>query len=167
MTAMSVSNAAFTANPLDILEEIVSANNWLFDRSSCDEMIVEVSGRWCDYRLFFFWHDDVSAMQFSCQFDLKVPSARRAAVWELLAMINEKLWLGHFDIDSDDGAPMFRHTTLLRGAHGATVEQLEDLVDVALSECERFYPAFQFCIWGGKSPPEAVSAAILDTVAEA
>ena len=167
MTAMTVANSGFTANPLDILEEIVSANNWLFDRSSLDEMIVEVSGRWCDYRLFFFWHDEVGAMQFSCQFDMKVPEARRTAVWELLAMINEKLWLGHFDVDTDDGQPMFRHTMLLRGAQGATVEQLEDLVDVALSECERFYPAFQFCLWADKSPAEAVSAAILDTVAEA
>ncbi len=62
---------------------------------------------------------------------------------------------------------MFRQTTLLRGSHGASVEQLEDLVEIALSECERFYPAFQFVIWGGKTPAEAVSAALLDTVGEA
>ncbi len=85
----------------------------------------------------------------------------------LLATINERMWLGHFDVDSDEHTPMFRHTTLLRGAQGASVEQLEDLVDIALTECERFYPAFQFVIWGGKSAPDAVSAAILDTVAEA
>jgi hypothetical protein len=62
---------------------------------------------------------------------------------------------------------MFRHTTLLRGAQAASQEQLEDLVDIALTECERFYPAFQFILWGGKSASEAVSAAILDTVGEA
>ena len=62
---------------------------------------------------------------------------------------------------------MFRQTMLLRGSRGAAVEQLEDLVEIALSECERFYPAFQFVIWGGKSASEAVSAAILDTMGEA
>ncbi|MBX6322880.1 MAG: hypothetical protein IRY94_13705, partial [Rhodospirillaceae bacterium] len=56
---------------------------------------------------------------------------------------------------------------LLRGSGGATVEQLEDLVDIALNECERFYPAFQFVLWGGRSPEEAVQAAILETVGEA
>lgn len=167
MTDMSVEPTAYTANPLDILEEIVSANDWAFDRASNDEMLVEVAGRWCNYRMFFFWQDDVSAMQFSCQFDMKVPASRRSAVCELLAMVNERLWLGHFDVDSEEKSPMFRHTTLLRGAQGASVEQLEDLVDIALTECERFYPAFQFCIRAGKSAAEAVSAAILDTVAEA
>jgi hypothetical protein len=164
---MSIETASFTQNPLDILEEIISANDWPFDRASSDEMFVEIEGRWCNYRLFFFWQDDVSAMQFSCQYDMRVPVNRRQAVFELLALINERLWLGHFDVDSEESTPMFRQTTLLRGAQGASVEQLQDLVDIALTECERFYPAFQFVIWGGKSAPEAVSAAIIDTVAEA
>ena len=63
--------------------------------------------------------------------------------------------------------PIFRHTSLLRGAHGPSVEQLEDLVDIAITECERFYPAFQFVVWGGKPPREAIDAALLDCVGEA
>ncbi len=167
MSVLAIETNGFTANPLDIVEEIVHANDWAFDRTSNDEMVVEVSGRWCSYRLFFFWQDEISAMQFSSTFDMKVPSQRRADVMELLALVNEQMWLGHFDLDSDDSTLMFRHTTLLRGAQAASVEQLEDLVEIALTECERFYPAFQFCVWGGKSAGESVSAAILDTVAEA
>ena len=56
---------------------------------------------------------------------------------------------------------------LLRGGRGASVEQLEDLVDIALNECERFYPAFQFVLWGGKSPTEAIDAAVIETAGEA
>jgi hypothetical protein len=48
-----------------------------------------------------------------------------------------------------------------------TVEQLEDLMEAALCECERYYPAFQFVIWGGKKPEEAMQAAMLETVGEA
>jgi hypothetical protein len=62
---------------------------------------------------------------------------------------------------------MFRHTVLLRGSSGASVEQLEDLVDIARSECERFFPAFQFVLWAGRSPREALEAAMLETVGEA
>lgn len=167
MTVTPVSTETATANPLDMLEEIVSANNWVFDRSSLDELVVEVSGRWAAYRMFFFWHDDVSAMQFSCQFDLTVGTERRPAMWELLALVNERLWLGHFDIDGDDGTPIFRHTTLLRGSEGASSEQLEDLMDIALSECERFFPAFQLCGPGGLDASASVDGAVIDTVAEA
>jgi hypothetical protein len=167
MPAVAVETSQSTNNPLDVVEEIVTANEWPFDRSSDDELIVEIGGRWCDYRLFFVWQPEISAMQFSCQFDMRVPVPRRSVVMELLAEVNGRMWLGHFDVCSDEKTPMFRHTTLLRGARGASVEQLEDLVDIALSECERYYPAFQFAIWGGKTAREAVAAAILDTMGEA
>ena len=96
-----------------------------------------------------------------------VGKIRQAPVYELLAAVNERLWLGHFDLGSDEEMPMFRHTVPLRGLSGASVEQLEDLVDSAFTECERFYPAFQFVIWGGKGAHEAIAAALFETVGEA
>jgi hypothetical protein len=56
---------------------------------------------------------------------------------------------------------------LLRGIGAASVEQVEDLVDIALSECERFYPAFQLVIFGGKPAEEAMTAAIIEPIGEA
>ncbi len=155
------------ANPLDTVEEIIVANEWPCDRTSDDELIAEFSGRWGDYRLFFGWRADMNALQFSCALDLKVPKQCHAAVAELLALANGRLWLGHFDLCSDGGPPMFRHTVPLRGAGGASVEQIEDLVDIALNECERFYPAFQYVVWGGKAPREAMLLACTDPVGEA
>jgi len=154
-------------NPIDVLEELVNANEWRFDRSGEDEMVVEVPGRWSELRLFFVWQEDLSAMYFSCLFDLRVPEKKRLATAELLSLINEKLWLGHFDLCSDELVPLFRHTVLMRGVGGVSAEQLEDLVDTAITECERFYPAFQFVLWGGKNAKEAVAAALVETVGEA
>jgi hypothetical protein len=167
MTALSTETDIAAANPIDLVEEIVLANEWPHDRSSDEEMVVEISGRWCDYRLLFVWQEEISALHFSCSFDMKVPKARRAPVYELLATVNEKMWLGHFDLCSDTGLPMFRHAVLLRGAMGASAEQIEDLVDMALTECERFYPAFQFVIWGGKTAEDAVTSAMIEPVGEA
>lgn len=154
-------------NPLDVLEQIVAANEWAFERRSDGEMAAEAPGKWCDYGLYFSWSPEISAMHFSCAFDMKVPPAQREKLFELLALANEKLWIGHFGIDSDDGTPVFRHSVLLRGAPGASAESLEDMVDIAVTECERFFPAFQFVLWGGKSPADALQAAMLDCVGEA
>jgi hypothetical protein len=167
MAELTVDTSENRSNPLDVLEELVDANEWRFDRNSAEEMVVELSGRWSDYRLFFMWQEDLSAISFSCLIDLRVPAHRRAAFLELLGGVNEKLWLGHFDLSAEEPVPIFRHTVLLRGVGGVAVEQLEDLVDIAISECERFYPAFQFLLWGGKTPDEAVAAAMLETVGEA
>lgn len=167
---MSFTTAAETGsfhNPLDIIEEIVMANEWLFDRAHDDELVVELAGRWCHYRLFFVWQRDIAALQFSCQFDLKVPDAKRAAVHDLLALMNTRLWVGHFELSLDDASPLFRHTLLMRGGRGASVETLEDLVEIALTESERFYPAFQFVIWGGKRAEDAITSAMIDTVGQA
>lgn len=156
-----------SSNPLDLLEELVSANNWVFQRGSDSELMVEIEGRWCGYYLFFVWRADLGAVSFSCHFDQKVSAQSRGAVYELLARVNETLWLGHFDMTSDDGTVMFRHTVLLRGLRGASVEQLEDLVDAAVGECERFYPALQMVVWGGRPVAEALAAALMETFGEA
>lgn len=156
-----------SANPLDLIEQIAAANDWVFDRRSRSEMAAEAPGHWCNYGLFFSWSDEIEAMHFTCAFDLKVPLARRPALYELLALANERLWIGHFCMDGDESMPVFRHAVLLRGSAQASSESLEDLVEIAVGFCERFYPAFQYVLWGGKAPAEALEAAMLDCVGEA
>ncbi|HET8996021.1 MAG TPA: YbjN domain-containing protein [Acetobacteraceae bacterium] len=155
------------SNPLDVMEQIIAANDWAFDRRSDSEMAAEAPGRWCDYGLYFNWSNEISAMHFTCTFDMKVPERQRAMLYELLALANERLWIGHFGLETEDGMPVFRHAVLLRGAPGASAESLEDMVDIALTECERFFPAFQFVLWGGKTPQEALAAAMLECAGEA
>ena len=86
---------------------------------------------------------------------------------DLLALINEKMAVEHFDLWPDEGLLVFRQTILLRGAAGVSVEQLEDLFEIAVTECERFYPAFHQVVWGGKDASAAVLAAMIDTAGEA
>ncbi len=167
MSGLLAQDLERSANPLDILEQIVTANEWSFERRSDGEMAAEAPGKWCDYGVFFSWAPEISAMHFSCAFDLKVPAGHRERLYELLALANEKLWIGHFGLESEDGVPVFRHSALLRGAPGASAESLEDMVDIAITECERFFPAFQFVLWGGKTPGDALQAAMLDCVGEA
>ena len=167
MTALLTPTRERSINPLDLMEQIVSANDWAFDRRNDSEMAAEAPGKWCDYGLYFSWSQEISAMHFTCAFDLKVPEKRRGALYELLALANERLWIGHFGMDSDDGMPVFRHSVLLRGAQGASAESLEDMIDIAITESERFFPAFQFVLWGGKTPAEAMQAAMLECAGEA
>jgi hypothetical protein len=158
---------AATANPVDLVEQVAGAHDWIFERRGDDEIAVEINGQWCDYRIYFSWIDDICALHFACAFEMRVPSYKRRDITDLLARINEKLAIGHFDLWADEGLPVFRQAVLLRGVGGASVEQVEDMVEIALTECERFYPAFQFVVWGGKSPVEAVQASMLETVGQA
>lgn len=167
MASLSGQFLETSSNPLDTLEELVSAHDWSFDRHSECELMVQVGGRWCDYHMYVVWDREMSAMFVSCQLDQRVPETKRGSVYELLANVNEDLWLGHFDFVQVDATTMYRHAIPMRGAAGLSAEQLEDLVDVAIHECERFYPALQLVVWGGRSVSDAVKVARMDTRGEA
>ncbi len=166
-TRTDFSSRATAIHPLDVVERMANKNDWMFERRNDQEMAVQVPGRWCDYNLYFGWQDAVNAVLFTCAFDLRVPDHRLAPVYHLLALINEKIWLGHFTVWGGEGQPMFRHALPLRGVRQPSLEQIEDLVDAAVVECERFYPAFQYVVWAGKPAPEAIEAAMIETVGEA
>ena len=106
-------------------------------------------------------------MQIACAYDVRVSDRKRAEVCALLAMVNERMWLGHFDLWVDEGIPMFRHGMLIRGGYLPTYQQIENTIEIAITECERYYPAFQFVLWGGKNADDAIAAAMLETAGEA
>ena len=62
MTALSRDEKTLNVNPIDMMEDIVAANEWAHERMSDEEMVAGVGGQWCDYRLHFAWSDDLSAL---------------------------------------------------------------------------------------------------------
>ncbi len=167
MAQLALDRQARRAHPLDVVEQVVAAEGWTFDRPGDDEVAAEVTGSGAVYRLWFSWSPERETLHFSCGFEIKLGQARSQALFELLARINERLWMGHFDLWSEQGLVTFRQALPLCGGPGILPAQVKELVEVALGECERFMPAFQYVVWGGASAREAVEIAALDTVGEA
>jgi hypothetical protein len=155
------------SNPLDVVERMAAGNNWPFERAGEDEIGMVVTGRWTNYQCSFTWMTDIEALHLACAFDMKVPDARLIEVQRLIAMINEQLWIGHFDVWTQNGVVMFRHALVLAGGVAASNRQCEAVLGTALDSSERYFPAFQFVIWAGKSAREAIDAAMFETVGEA
>lgn len=156
-----------TYNPLDLVESVIMDRDWVFDRPADGELIAEVSGVWCNYRVWFNWQEDSGGLILSCALDTKFPKNMIFKIHSLMALVNEKIWLGHFEINSEDATVVFRHSLLFRDGVGTTHEHLNELLDIAVNECERFFPAFQSVVWGGKPASEALALALFDTIAEA
>ena len=154
-------------HPLDIIERLATLNDWSFDRDGEDEISVNVAGAWAEYQVAITWLDQMEAMHVASAFDLKVPPRRRTEILALISMINEQLWLGHFDFWSAENVVMFRHSLLLSGGAEPTDEQAGVLVKTAVETCERHYQAFQFVLWAGKSAREALDGAMMECVGQA
>ena len=88
-------------------------------------------------------------------------------VQALISMINERLWVGHFDLWITEGIVMFRHALILAGGTEPSNQQCQSLLGTALDTCERYFSAFQFVVWAGKTPKEALEAAMFETSGEA
>jgi len=154
-------------SPLDVVERMAASNDWPFERASEDEIALNVTGRWTNYQISFTWMNDIEALHLACAFDMKVPEPRLNEVQALVALINEQLWIGHFDVWMANGVVMFRHALVLAGGVSASDRQCEAVLGSALDSCERYYPAFQFVIWAGKSARESMDSAMFETSGEA
>jgi hypothetical protein len=165
--SLSHHEAERAEHPVDIVERLAASNEWSFDRGDQDEISISVAGGWTDYRIAFTWLSDVEALHVACAFDLKVGDRRRSEVRALIALINEQLWVGHFDLWTSDDVVMFRHAMLLAGGVEPNILQCESALQLAVGACERYYQAFQFVVWASKSAREALDGALFETVGEA
>jgi len=154
-------------NPIDTVEQLVAEQDWPFERCSDGDLSVCVSGSWCDYNLAFSRSTEMETLTVTAAFDFRVPKPRRGELCVLLALVNERLALGHFDLASAEGMILYRHGVPLGGGARTASGQCEQMLQAGLDACERFYPAFQFVLWGGKSAEDALAGAILDCRGEA
>jgi hypothetical protein len=155
--------------PIEALEAYFEARGWACERSGEGEIVASAPGSWAQYELRGVWRPEDQVLQFLAFPDIKVAQDKRLAIYETVGLINEQLWLGHFELWSGSGLIVFRYSTLIEAedGDGLSFEQAEAIAEAALEECERFYPVFQFVLWGGKSPGEAIAAALIDTAGEA
>ena len=143
-------------NPIDIVEEVIYQKKWSFSRADDYELVADISSKWCQYRLYFTWSENIRAISFTITFDLKFPQSQIIKAYELIGLINEKLWLGHFDITSKNGIPAFRHTILSDANNDFLHKKLENLVDIAIYECEKYYPSFQQVLFDEMKPSKSL-----------
>ncbi|MBE7186352.1 MAG: YbjN domain-containing protein [Methylobacterium mesophilicum] len=165
--SLIVSDPRRAEHPVDVVERLASHHEWSFDRDDEDEISISVKGKMADYHVAFTWLKDLEALHVGCAFDLKVPERRRAAILSLISLINEHLWIGHFDLWSGEDVVMFRHSLLMAGGADPDDRQFEAILGTASSTCDRYYQAFQFVLWAGKSPREALDSALFETQGEA
>lgn len=155
------------AEPLDMLASYFEANGWAFQHTGEDEIAASMQGSWTQYEIRAIWREDDQVLQLLALPDIRVPDEKRGMIYETIGLINEQLWLGHFELWSTSGVVLFRHGALLGQGDTLTLDHAQLLVEAALDECERFYPVFQFVLWGGKTPTEAIAASMIETRGEA
>jgi hypothetical protein len=142
----------FAMDPLDVIEHVLSAENLTFDRTEDGDLALR---------------PEADCLQLCLSMDIRAKKTRRQAAHTMLSLINQRVWLGHFEVWSDDGEVVFRHAMALPTGERPTLAQAASMIDAAVEAADRFYPAFDFLVQGSKSPQEAIAACMFETLGEA
>lgn len=153
-----------TPNPLDNIEDILNTNDWAFDRMNDQELVVTLTGKYCDYRLVFLWQADMKALQFCVQYAFEISPHNLHKAGKVLMTVNERAWMGHFEISYGTCVPSFRYTYLFHGMNKNTQEDLENIVDIALAQCETNYAAFSLLTSENAANDETLPLALMETL---
>ena len=153
--------------PVDMLVSLFEARGWPHELIGEDEVSSEVQGAWAKYQVRAIWRREDNVLQLLCLPDVRVGDEKRAAMFELLSLVNEQLWLGHFDLWSNGAVLLYRHGLMLADDGLLSLSQAQTAVEAAVEECDRFYPAFQFVMWGGRDARDALDSALVDAAGEA
>ena len=154
-------------DPLDVVERVLTAENLSFDRTEDGDLAFTLAGDWKDYELWFAWRPEADCLQLCLSIDRRAGKNQRAGACELTNLVNQRVWVGHFEIWSDDGEVVFRHALSVPHGERPTLAQAASMIDAAIEAADRFFPAFDFLLNGEKSPQDAMAACMFETAGQA
>ena len=150
-------------DPLEVVEHVLTAENLAFDRTEDGDLAFAITGDWKDYELWFAWRPEADCLQLCLSLDLRAAKTKRPGAHALVNLINQRVWLGHFEVWSEDGEVVFRHAMALRADERPSLSEAASMIDAAVEAADRFYPAFDFLLRGAKSPEDAMAACMFET----
>lgn len=160
-------NFASPFNPIDTVENIFSTRSFELERRNANEVVVEVQGKWNNMLLFFAWENNMQCLHISCLMDIESEIEDRSKIFELLALANEELWVGHFSYWTEQKMPVFKHSVLLNDNENIFETQISQIIDIAIKECERMYPIFKVVLAKGMDPKQALYPMMMETIGQA
>ncbi len=149
-------------HPIDIVETLAAHHDWDFDRIADDQIAMAVEGLWRTYSIRV-----VVTRPCVCTFELEPPEDRQPDLYALLNEINDQCWAGSFTFWPEQKLMVYRYGLVLAGGQIAGPDQIDRMIGAAVTSAERYYPALQLLIWGGKTPRQAIEVAIAEAYGRA
>ena len=160
-------NIPAKANPIDEVESFLNAHAYATERRGQNEVVVEVQGKWNDMLVFFSFEENMHCLHISCLMNIENQLNEKSKIFELLALINDDLWVGHFSYWTEQKMPVFRHSLFYDEQNPLFDRHIAQIFDIAVKECERMYPIFNVVLTKGMDPELALYPIMMETVGQA
>jgi hypothetical protein len=154
-------------HPIDIVENIAAHHDWDFDRIGDDQIAMAIEGQWRTYSITLAWSGYDETLRMVCTFEMEPPEDKLPGLYELLNQMNDQCWAGAFTYWPEQKLMVYRYGLVLAGGQVAAPEQIDTIISAAVMSAERYYPAIQLHVWGGRSPKDAMQVAIAEAYGRA
>ncbi|MEM9845713.1 MAG: YbjN domain-containing protein [Pseudomonadota bacterium] len=154
-------------HPIDIVEHLAEHHEWDFDRIADDQIAMAVEGQWRTYSITLAWSPSDETLRMVCTFEMEPPDDKLPALYEVLNHANDQCWAGAFTYWEEQKLMVYRYGLVMSGAQGVSPEQVDTLIGAAVVNAERFYPAFQLVVGGGRPARDAMQVAIAEAYGRA
>ncbi|MCV6585069.1 MAG: YbjN domain-containing protein [Marinibacterium sp.] len=154
-------------HPIDIVEHLAEHHDWEFDRMGDDQIAMAVEGQWRTYSLTLAWSGYDETLRMVCTFEMEPPEDKLPGLYELINRMNDQCWAGAFTYWPEQKLMVYRYGLLQAGGQMAGPEQIDTMINAAVLSAERYYPAMQLLVWGGRTPEEAMQVAIAEAYGRA
>ena len=143
-------------NPINTIESIFLRDDVSYERRGDNELVAEVWGKWDNMLVFFAYEQHLQCLHISCLLNLEAATPDRSKIFELLAMLNENLWLGHFSYWSEQKMPIFKHSIIVQDNEELFSDKVSKIIELSIMECERVYPVFNAVMRQNIPPAQAL-----------
>lgn len=154
-------------DPIDLVETLAEHREWDFDRVAENQIAMTVEGQWRTYALSLAWSGRDETLRLICSFEMTPPEDRLPELLALINRINDETWSGAFCYWEERQVMVWRYGLVLSGGQTASAAQIDRMIAAAVSECERYYPAFQLIGWGNTDVDSAMHVAIAEAYGRA
>lgn len=149
-------------HPIDIVESLAASQHWDFDRIAENQIAMVIEGQWRTYSITLAWFPHDETLRMLCSFDMDPPAERLPVLYDTLNLANGNCWTGAFSFWEEQKIMVYRYGLVLAGGEMAGAEQISHLVERAVRNSERYYPAFQLVCWSDETPQQALLIAMDD-----
>lgn len=183
-------------DPLDLVETILNEEALDYERTPDGDICFSLSGGWQSYDMWFSWNQGGECLQLCAGLGAQdldtLSNARLMSLYELLALVNQRVWFGHFELYQEDHLDankdlsygvyssakstqspakntdiVFRHALAVSALERPSVIAMAHMINRAAEAVDCFFPAFDFWLSGSKSAHEAIEACLFETLGEA
>lgn len=154
-------------HPIDIVENLAAYHDWDFDRISDEQIAMAVEGQWRTYSITLAWSPFDETLRLVCTFEMDPPAEKLPVLYHLLNDVNDQCWTGTFTYWPEQKLMVYRYGLVLAGGQDASAQQIDTMINAAVSNAERYYPAVQLAVWGDQTPRQALQVAIAEAYGHA